>query len=67
MKHISLISFLLGIISFILKMVIGTTVDSNGMLQEPFFLIPLGYLFLLIGVVTGAIYLYNRHKENISR
>ncbi|MEB2282924.1 DUF3955 domain-containing protein [Lysinibacillus xylanilyticus] len=26
-------------------------VDSNGMIHEPFFLIPIGYLFLVSGVI----------------
>ncbi|MFD3191919.1 DUF3955 domain-containing protein [Sedimentitalea sp. HM32M-2] len=34
---------------------IGATVDSAGMLHEPFFLIPVGYALMLIGVV-GSIF-----------
>ncbi len=30
---------------------IGSTVDSNGVLHEPFALLPIGYLIIVVGVV----------------
>lgn len=54
---------LAGIGSFLLSMVIGSTVDASGMLHEPFFLIPLGYIFIFLGIISSVIYLVKRfHK-----
>lgn len=53
---------LMGMCPIIYKM-IGVTVDSNGALQEPFFLVPLGYIFFGIGVIQVVNYLLeNRNK-----
>lgn len=52
MNLMSIILLTIGAICFLAKALIGQPeVDSNGMLQEPFFLIPIGYLFLLSGVI----------------
>ena len=32
---------------------IGGTLDADGILHEPFALLPLGYFFLLIGMLLG--------------
>ena len=53
-------SLVLGIGCFVLFEIIGSTVDSNGILHEPFFLIPFGYLFIIIGFVSGLIHWYQR-------
>lgn len=61
--YVTLILVAAGIICFVLKAVLGSTVDSSGMLHEPFFLIPIGYLFLLLGIISGTRYLFKRsHK-----
>lgn len=62
--YFSLSMIVAGIISFLLFRLIGSTVDSNGYLQEPFFLVPTGYLFLLVGLIDGVIYLVQRFKRN---
>lgn len=62
--YFSLSMIVAGIISFLLFRLIGSTVDSNGYLQEPFFLVPIGYLFLLVGLIDGVIYLVQRFKRN---
>lgn len=62
--YFSISMIVAGIISFLLFMLIGITVDSNGYLQEPFFLVPIGYLFLLVGLIGGVIYLIRRFKRN---
>lgn len=62
--YFSLSMIFAGIISFLLFRLIGSTVDSNGYLQEPFFLVPIGYLFLLVGLIDGVIYLVQRFKRN---
>lgn len=56
--------FFLGIICFLLSRVIGSNVDGNGILHEPFFLIPLGYLFFIIGLISGLFYLIKRFSKS---
>lgn len=34
---------------------IGSEIDANGTLQEPFFLIPFGYLSFVLGIVFAII------------
>ena len=34
---------------------IGSEVDANGVLQEPFFLIPFGYLTFALGIIFAII------------
>lgn len=52
MNLISIILLTIAAICFLAKAFLGQPeVDSNGMLHEPFFLIPIGYLFLLSGVI----------------
>ena len=61
--YTTIIMILAGIGCFLLSSIIGSTIDANGMLHEPFFLIPIGYLFLLIGMICGLVHLFFRfHK-----
>jgi len=53
-----------GVICFVLSTVIGSTVDHNGVLHEPFFLIPIGYLFFLIGIIFGIVYLVQKFSKS---
>lgn len=62
--YLTVISFLLGIGSFVLSVIIGSTVDSNGFLHEPFFLIPIGYLFIGIGIVSLVVYIIRNFRNN---
>lgn len=48
---ITLIPFLITIGCLIAFNFIGSEVLPNGMLKEPFYLIPIAWLFLLIGIV----------------
>ena len=43
---------------------IGSTVDENGMVHEPFFLIPTGIITFLVSSIIGIIGLVVRFKEN---
>lgn len=52
---------LLGGGAAIIYNVIGQTIDENGMLNEPFFLIPLSYLFMVVGF-TGALIVAAKRK-----
>lgn len=36
--------------------IIGTTVDDEGFLHEPFALIPMGWFFLISGVIIACLY-----------
>ena len=62
--YTTIIMILAGIGCFLLANMIGSTVDKNGLLHEPFFLIPIGYLFLLVGLVSGIVYLIQRARKN---
>ena len=42
---------------------IGATVDENGVLHEPFFLVPLGIVMFLAGLIIGIIALFSQAKE----
>lgn len=42
---------ILGAISFFIKGLSGEYLDSQGILHEYFFLIPIGYLFIFIGLI----------------
>ena len=59
---ISIVPLGIGILCFILSGVIGSEVLAYGTLKEPFFLIPIGYLFLAIGIILGIIILLKRRK-----
>lgn len=49
----AVISFVLGIGCLIAYNIIGSEVTPDGALREPFYLIPLGYLFVAIGIMIG--------------
>lgn len=55
------VTLLIAIGSFGLMTLIEPTIDSDGILHEPFFLIPMGYFFLLISLISGLIHLYQRN------
>ncbi len=50
------IPFILGIVCAISYAIIGSEVAADGTLIEPFFLIPLTYLFFAIGIVGLIIF-----------
>ncbi len=35
---------------------IGSSIDADGFLREPFFLIPVGYMLFLVGLVGAAFF-----------
>lgn len=51
-KIIYSLPFILGICCFIAFNIIGSEVAPDGTLVEPFFLIPIAYLFFFIGIVS---------------
>ncbi|SIQ55797.1 DUF3955 domain-containing protein [Paenibacillus macquariensis] len=50
---LALMSIIIGIGCFVTYSIIGSEVAPDGTLKEPFFLIPIGYLFLAIGIILG--------------
>lgn len=62
MNKVIRVSSWLGVLLFIGAVVcivafnmIGSEVDSQGMLHEPFFLIPLFWLFLTFSLIAGGV------------
>jgi Na+/H+-dicarboxylate symporter len=49
MVRIGMLLMVMGIASFMAFSLIGSTLNEQGFLQEPFALLPLGYLLLLAG------------------
>jgi hypothetical protein len=42
---------------------IGSEVDANGTLQEPFFLIPFSYLTFVLGIIFAVISVVKKKKN----
>lgn len=55
LRIVSLGLLILGGLCFLASALIGSYVDSQGMLHEPFFLLPIGYLLLFAGLIGGLI------------
>lgn len=51
MQSLKFLPLLLSILCFGAYFLIGSEVDENGILHEPFALLPLGYVFVLIGAI----------------
>lgn len=51
---ISIVLFLIGIGCLLVKSIVGSRLLENGVLVEPFYLIPIGYLFILLSIVVGV-------------
>ncbi|WP_343342727.1 DUF3955 domain-containing protein [Terrisporobacter petrolearius] len=51
----SMVSGLIGLICFVAYNIIGTKVSADGSIVEPFGLIPVGFLFVFIGVISALI------------
>lgn len=49
----ALIPIIIGIGCWAAYAIIGSEVAPDGTLQEPFFLIPFGYLFIALGMLLG--------------
>ena len=62
LKKIGLISLLIGVMCWIAFNLIGSTVDAQGVLHEPIALIPIGWLFVVIGAVL-YVYAYFKQKK----
>ena len=61
-KQLGLCFFFLGIALQILFYLIGSDVSENGILQEPFGLLPISFIFLFIGILTMILGLWRRRS-----
>lgn len=64
---VPIIPFVIGIICFLIYSIIGSHVAPDGILIEPFGLLPLGWLFIIIGIISGVIvniWLWSQKKIN---
>lgn len=50
--YIALGALFLGLLCHISYWVIGAEVAPSGLLMEPFWLLPMGYIFYLIGLIS---------------
>ena len=58
----------LGAVCLIIYSMIGSKVAPDGTLEEPFFLIPLSYLFVFVGIISvlfvATISMLKKNKHN---
>jgi hypothetical protein len=45
----------------------GSTIDTQGILHEPFFLIPVGWLAFALGLLAGVRHLFALLRDRLSR
>lgn len=50
-----IVLMIIGIICFVAKWMIWSTVGVDGILHEAFVLIPIGYIFIFLGIVFLAV------------
>ena len=63
MMRVAIISFFASLACLVTYAVIGSSVTPDGRLVEPFYLIPLAWLFLLSGIAFAAIYRLMRFRR----
>lgn len=61
---LSIISFFISIVCILSYNVIGSSVAPDGTLIEPFYLIPMSWLFLIIGLASLIIVFVASHLKN---
>lgn len=65
---LALLPILIGVIGLISYFIIGSRVTLDGTLEEPFFLIPLSYLFVFSGIALllfmAIISVIKKNKHN---
>ncbi len=68
-KSYKLALFLLsaGLASFVLFKIIGSSLDEQGILHEPFFLVPIGYLLVGLGCLILIKNLFFKIKSFCNR
>ena len=51
-----------GIVCFVLFYLIGAEVDENGYLNEPFYLLPIGFIFTCLSIVLYIVFAIAKKK-----
>ena len=51
-----------GIVCFGLFYLIGSEVDENGYLNEPFYLLPIGFIFICLSMVLYIVFAITKKK-----
>lgn len=59
--------FIVGIGCLITYWLIGVKIGPDGILIEPFFLIPIGYLLVAFGIIIGLAVGIVSHSRNVKR
>lgn len=59
---LTLISFIVGFCCLTAYNIIGAKVAPDGTLLEPFYLIPLSYIFIALGIIFGIFSLFRNPK-----
>lgn len=59
---VSIVFTSIGIVCMIAYQTIGIYINTLGFLEEPFFLIPIGYLFLFFGFLLFLQVVFSKHK-----
>jgi hypothetical protein len=62
-RKLSYLFISLTIIFMLAYNLIGSEVDANGVLQEPFFLIPFSYLTFVLGIIFAIISVVKKEKN----
>lgn len=60
---LALMLFIMGIGCAVAYKIIGSEVAADGTLVEPFFLIPLGYLFMALGIIVSIVSCFRKTKK----
>jgi hypothetical protein len=60
LKHWSLALLCLGFACLAAFRLIGGEVDADGVLREQFWLIPVGWFSISVGLILGAVYAFGR-------
>ncbi|NLC54916.1 MAG: DUF3955 domain-containing protein [Erysipelothrix sp.] len=60
---IALISAIIANLCLFAYSIIGSSVDVNGFLQEPFFLVPIAYFFVLIAIISGLLFMAKESRS----
>lgn len=53
----------IGLVCLVIKALVGACLSPEGLLKEPFFLLPVGYAFLFVGLIVLAIAVWKGKKH----
>jgi len=53
---------IIGIICFVSFYLIGSEVDENGYLKEPFFLLPIGFISICLSIILYVVFAIAKKK-----